>query len=120
VRNIRCYVHRTYERGVQEVHRTRARKVLGSTKVKVPGPDLPIGYISLSLGPQDPWGLPANCGTHGANCWYTISSISIPENLWFNYSRNLILFSQRFLVDNARVFQRVSMNLNKAVGEAAC
>jgi len=28
------------------------------------GPDLPIGYIDLSLGPQDPRGPPINCGTH--------------------------------------------------------
>jgi len=32
------------------------------------GPDLPIGYIGLSLGPQDPRGPPANCGTHRVNC----------------------------------------------------
>jgi len=28
------------------------------------GPDLPIGYMSLSLGLQDPRGPPTNCGTH--------------------------------------------------------
>jgi len=28
------------------------------------GPDLPKGYVGLSLGPQDPKGSPANCGTH--------------------------------------------------------
>ena len=28
------------------------------------GPDLPIGYVGLSLGPQDPRGPPTNCGTH--------------------------------------------------------
>jgi len=28
------------------------------------GPDLPTGYIGLSLGPQDPRGPPTNCGTH--------------------------------------------------------
>jgi len=27
-------------------------------------PDLPIGYIGLNLGPQDPRGSPKNCGTH--------------------------------------------------------
>jgi len=26
--------------------------------------DLPIGYIDLSLGPQDPREPPTNCGTH--------------------------------------------------------
>ena len=34
------------------------------------------------------------------------------------YSRNLVLFN--FRDDNARVFQRVSMNLNMTVGQAAC
>jgi len=30
-------------------------------------PDLPIGYIGLSLGPQDPRWPPTNCGTHRVN-----------------------------------------------------
>jgi len=30
-------------------------------------PDLPIGYIGLSLGPQDPRGPQPNCGTHRVN-----------------------------------------------------
>jgi len=34
------------------------------------GPDLPIGYIGLSLGPQDPRGPPTNCGTHRVNGRY--------------------------------------------------
>jgi len=34
------------------------------------------------------------------------------------YSRNLVLFN--FRGDNASVFQRVSMNLNMTVGQAAC
>jgi len=34
------------------------------------------------------------------------------------YSRNLVLFN--FRGDNARVFQRVPMNLNMAVGQTAC
>jgi len=38
------------------------------------GPDLPIGYIGLNLGSQDPRGLPANCGTHRINCLCMISS----------------------------------------------
>jgi len=29
-----------------------------------PVPDLPIGYIGLSLRPQDPRGPPTDCGTH--------------------------------------------------------
>jgi len=36
----------------------------------------------------------------------------------FFYSRNLVLFN--YHGDNARVFQRVSMNLNMTVGQAAC
>jgi len=36
------------------------------------GPDLPIDYIGLSLGPQDPKGPPTNCGTHSVNCRYMI------------------------------------------------
>jgi len=48
-------------------------------KVGVPVPDLPIGYIGLSLGPQDlrgPQDLkgpPANCGTPEVNCRCKIS-----------------------------------------------
>jgi len=34
------------------------------------------------------------------------------------YSQNLVLFN--FRGDNARVFQRISMNLNMTVGQAAC
>jgi len=43
-------------------------------------PDLPIGYMGLSLGPQDPWGHPANCGMHRVNCRYMISSTIICHN----------------------------------------
>ena len=42
--------------------------------------DLPIGYVRLSLGPQDPRGPTANCGTHRANCRHMISSINIHQN----------------------------------------
>jgi len=45
------------------------------------GPDLPIGYVGSSLGPQDPRGPPAKCGTHGVNCWCKISSRNIPQKL---------------------------------------
>jgi len=31
---------------------------------------LPIGYIGLSLGPQDPRGPPSKCGTHWVNGRY--------------------------------------------------
>jgi len=41
------------------------------------GPDLPTGYVGLSIGPQDPRGPPANCGTHRVNWRYMISWINI-------------------------------------------
>jgi len=44
------------------------------------GSDLPIGYIGLSLGPQDTRGPPANCGTHRVNWRYMISSTIIRQN----------------------------------------
>jgi len=34
------------------------------------GPGLPIGYVGLSLGPQDSRGPPANCRTRRVNCRY--------------------------------------------------
>jgi len=37
-----------------------------------PVPDLPIGYIGLSLVPQDPSGPPTNCGTHIVSGRYMI------------------------------------------------
>jgi len=43
-------------------------------------PDLPIGYIDLSLGPHDPRGPLANCGRHRVNCRYMISSAIIRQN----------------------------------------
>jgi len=36
------------------------------------GTDLPIGYIGLSLGPQDPKGFPTSCDTHRVNGRYMI------------------------------------------------
>jgi len=44
------------------------------------GPDLPIRCIGLSLGPQDPRGRPANCGTHRVNYRHMISSTIIRQN----------------------------------------
>ena len=45
--------------------------------------------------------------------------LNFVKSLCLNYySRNLVLFN--FRGDNARVFQRVSMNLNMTVGQAAC
>jgi len=44
------------------------------------GPDLAIGYIGLSLEPQDPREPPSNFGTHRLNCRYVISSTIIPQN----------------------------------------
>jgi len=42
-------------------------------------PDLPIGYIGLSLGPQDPRGAPTNCGTHRVNGQYMIILIKLSK-----------------------------------------
>jgi len=36
----------------------------------MPVPDLPVGYIGSSLGPQDRRGAPKNCGTHWVNGRY--------------------------------------------------
>jgi len=45
--------------------------------------------------------------------------LNFVKNLCLNYySRNLVLFN--FRGDNARVFQRVTINLNMTVGQAAC
>jgi len=44
------------------------------------GPDLPIGYIGLSLGPQDSRGPPANCGTYRVNYRHMISWTIIRQN----------------------------------------
>jgi len=43
-------------------------------------PDLPTGYIGLSLGPQDPKGPPGNLGTHRFNCRYMITPTNIRQN----------------------------------------
>ena len=57
------------------------------------GPDLPIGYIGLSLGPQDPRGPPGNCGTLRINCRYIISSTIIRQKFMTYYSWNLVFFA---------------------------
>jgi len=80
--------------------------------------DLPIGYIGLSLGPQDPRGPPKNCGTHRVNAGIWSFRLNFVKNVCLNYySRNLVSFN--FRGHHARVFQRVSMNLNMTVGQAA-
>jgi len=83
-----------------------------------PGPDLPKGYIGLSLGPQDPKGPPTNCGTHRVDGGIWSFRLNFVKNVCLNYySWNLALFN--FRDDNARVFQRVSMNHNMTVGPAS-
>jgi len=59
------------------------------------GPDLPIRHIGLSLGlgPQDPRGPPANCGTHRVNCRYVISSTIIRQNFMLELFVNLVFFT---------------------------
>jgi len=59
------------------------KQILGLKRVATlwwAGPDLAIGNIGLSIGPQDPRGPPANCGTHRVNCRYMISSTTIRQN----------------------------------------
>jgi len=46
------------------------RRLQGKQPVIQAGPDLPIGYVGLSLGSQDPIGPPANCGSQRVNCRY--------------------------------------------------
>jgi len=45
----------------------------------LPVPDLPIGYIGLSLGPQDPRGPPTNCDTHRVNDRYMTIQIKLRQ-----------------------------------------
>jgi len=68
-----------------------------------PGPGLPIGYVGLSLGPQDQdqRGPPVNCGTHKVNCLYMISSINIGQNFVSSLFMKLsFIHLIRFRVDN--------------------
>ena len=82
-------------------------------------PDLPIGYIGLSLGPQDPRGLKQTVARIESMAGIWLFRLNFVKNLCLNnYSRNLVLYN--FGGDNARVFQRVSMNLSMTVGPAAC
>ena len=82
-------------------------------------PDLLIGYIGLSLGPQDPRGPPKTVVRIESMAGIWSFRFNFVKHLCLNYySRNLVLFN--FRGDNASVFQRVSMNLNMTVGQAAC
>ena len=45
-------------------------------------PDLPIGYVGLSLGPQDPRLPPGNCNTHSVNGRCMISSTNNHQNFF--------------------------------------
>ena len=84
------------------------------------GPHLPLPRHCL--GPQDPRGPPANCGTHRVNSRYMIRSINIRQN--FTSCSSFMILSYinliRLHVENAKVFQRISMNLNMTVGQAVC
>jgi len=80
------------------------------------GSDLPIGY---SLGPQDPRGLQNTVVRIESMAGIWSCRLNFVKNVCLNYySRNLVSFN--FRGENARVFQRVSMNLNMTVGQAAC
>jgi len=54
---------------------------LAKIQISAPGPDLLIGYIGLSLGPQDLQGPPTNCGSHRVNFRYLIISINAQKTL---------------------------------------
>jgi len=84
------------------------------------GQGLPIGYVGLSLGLQDPRGIPANCGTHKVNCQYMMSSISTHQHFFLFFIKFSVFHLIRFRFDKARVFQRVSMNLSMTISQAAC
>jgi len=85
------------------------------------GPDLTMGNVGLSLGPQDPWGPPTNYGTHTVNWRYMIRSINIRQNFMSSLFMKLsFIHLMRFRVDNARFFQPVSTNLNMIVGQDIC
>jgi len=80
-----------------------------------------MGFIGLSLGPQDPRGRPANCVTHRVDCWYMISWINVRKHsVSYLFMKFRFIHLLRFLDDNAWVFQRVSTNLNMNVCQAAC
>jgi len=80
------------------------------------GSDLPLGY---SLGTQDPRGLQKTVVRIESMAGIWSCRLNYVKNVCLNYySRNLVLFNFRGY--NARVFQRVSMNLNMTVGQAAC
>ena len=75
----------------------------------------------LSLGPQDPNGPSANYGTHKVNYRFVVCSINIHQNFVSSLFMKLsFIHLIRFRVDNARVFQRISMNLNMTVGQDGC
>jgi len=67
-------------------------------------PDLPIGYIGLSLGPQVPRGPPKTVVRLESMAGVSSFKLNFVKNVCLNYySRNLVLFN--FRVDNAKVFQ---------------
>jgi len=63
-------------------------------------PNIPIGYIGLSLGPQRSKGASKNCGTHRVNGRYVIIHIKLRQKCLNYYSCNLVLFN--FPGDNAK------------------
>ena len=64
-------------------------------------------------------GAPTNRGTHRVNGQYIISQIKLRLKLMSELLFTKFSFIQ-LPCDNARVFQRVSMNLNMTVGQAVC
>jgi len=77
-----------------------------------------MGYIGLSLGPQNPRGFQQTVVRIESMAGIWSFRLNFVKHLCLNYySWNLVLLN--FRGDNARVFQRVSMNLNMTVGQAA-
>jgi len=66
----------------------------------------------LSLGPQVPKGLPANCGTRGVNCWYMISLINICQNFMSSFMKFVLFTKSDSVLISVIVIQRVPMNRN--------
>jgi len=66
---------------------------------------------------EDTRGPPTNCLEHRVNCRYMIVSINIRQKCMpFSFMKFSFIQQIRFRGNNAKVFQRGSMNLNITVG----
>jgi len=93
----------------------------GNTVSQYPRTRVGLGYVGLCLGPQDPRRPSANCGTHGVNRRFMNTLVNFRQNFMSSlFTKLSFILLIRFRVDNARVFQRVSVHLSMTVGQAAC